>query len=1238
MKDFAYLHVHTHFSRGGGPGSPAEWCHQAAALGYKALAMADRAPLAGLPAFIEAARRDGLTPIIGVELDLLFPTSGPRIAEPISTPAVLFARDGEGMANLSKLCALAYAGWPASEGPIEWEALVRHSGGLVLVLSGLDDAGATSPVFGLAPKKLAELGGALKEHFGDAAFVGLPHTGRPEDSTLAGQVASAAGHMGLPALAFPTARYLQPEDALSYEALRSAREQAGWPRIGKQKAVGRKQEYLRAPGDVGAMFSEWPKAVENVGRLVEMCSGVRSAECGVRNEAQELDRDSKTLRSVAERRLVKLLGSEELPGDVQERLDAELRVVERCGRAQAWLALGSIVEAARANRVPLGAPLGMADGALLAYALGVSSLNPMPYARPAWLREKEEQASVSLPGVEVPATRRDLLISALAREYGTARIAHAACAVDITPVTAAKAAGAVLDTPGEETKKILLAAMEKGWAAFDADDLSPGTPALAVSLRGAPLYFKHDYDTLLLMPRSQAGNDEADQQGLFPVALDGSANGKGVGKWVPWTEEAVCRLDLPAITLPSSQALTALDSAFHLVGKHPVPSLVASSLDLSTLPEPNEAITSLITKGEVAGIPYLTSKAAKGWSGGYTPEGMAALVAHSIANHKIQNPKSKIQNLEGDLLYRDQLDTLLDVAGVEAEEADQLRRALLKPESAADDALWSSFMEGCIRSGMPEEDTGLLKNALLASAGNLVSRWTMHEWGRVALGASLLKTAHPAALLAGTLAVAWERGARANVAAITAEARRLGITILPPDVNRSHPDPNLEREGASWAIMWGLALLPGWTAEEAEQFISMRPAQGFASLREVALAAADVGLSIAQLESLVYSGACDHLGGQRRDRQALLNALPAMLEWARGSRKSQRQVDLFTAPEAHETPVSDRSTLADSQPSPHERYSYRAWEEVNLGVALTEAREIDALRQALKEAGDLQSRLLTSAQVTPEHVGQSVFLVGILSGISLLPSPKSSNGSDNGHASQGEMPLAVAQVEDMEGAIELVAFPPNYKRHRHLWTEHNLVIITARVRCHEDGALYLLCEHLAPFQVEGAEEELNLKVKIGKNGARPADAPAITPKDALAQTEVIAAPKPQSAPGASNGSHAQHGNGHINGNGNGYSNGHASQAQPVATQATSAPTYKIIITLPISDDDHTDIDMMISLNSILSEHPGSDSVTLRIPYSPEPGAVTIGHLPRGARYSSHLESKLHGLLGPDALAVIKLVG
>ena len=608
MSDFSYLHVHTHFSSGGGPSSPAEWCKRAAQLGYKALAIADRSPLAGFPAFAGAAHREGLTPIFGVELDLLLPSGGKK-SEPLSIPVVLFARDNDGMANLSRLCSVVYADWPTSEKPVEWDVFAKYSNGLVIILSG-----ERSMLTDLPAARLAELGNALKERFGDAAFLGLP-----QDDALARRIAAVAGQIDIPMVALPSARYLDGKDASAYNALRLARIQAGWLTVGDAQ-TDRSGEYLRSPEEAAAPFSEWLSAVENVVRVVEMCSGLtwwgRATEAlgwsGV---------DGVTLQQVAERRLLELMAVETLPDDVAVRLGAEVGAVTTCGRGESWLALGSVVEAAHVNKIPLGAPLGMADGALLSYALGVSPLNPMPYSPPSWLSASDKIGCPPLPGVEVPSTRRDSLLASLAKEYGWERIAHGTCIVDITPVAAAQSALASLEVTGEDDRLLIAQAMERGWdgivgdvPASESAQLSPAY--LAASLMGAPLYFKPDPDTIIIAPSSK-------EQPYAP--LIGSVSSSEAARWVPWTEEVLCRDGQPAFTLHPSQALTVLDNALKLASRYPSPASAAAGIDPAGLPQPDEATTALITKGEVAGIPYLAPKAAKGWKEGLTADGIAAL-------------------------------------------------------------------------------------------------------------------------------------------------------------------------------------------------------------------------------------------------------------------------------------------------------------------------------------------------------------------------------------------------------------------------------------------------------------------------------------------------------------------------------------------------------------------------------------------------------------------------------------
>src|SRR5688500_18872674 len=120
MSLFTYLHIHTHFSLGGGPASPEKWCRQASALGYKSIGIPARTPMAGFPRFETAARSEGLTPVFGIELDLLLPGSK---STPLVQPALLFACDQAGLSNLARVSSLAHEGWPSVEAAVPLDRL-----------------------------------------------------------------------------------------------------------------------------------------------------------------------------------------------------------------------------------------------------------------------------------------------------------------------------------------------------------------------------------------------------------------------------------------------------------------------------------------------------------------------------------------------------------------------------------------------------------------------------------------------------------------------------------------------------------------------------------------------------------------------------------------------------------------------------------------------------------------------------------------------------------------------------------------------------------------------------------------------------------------------------------------------------------------------------------------------------------------------------------------------------------
>lgn len=1135
--------VHSFYSTKGGPHSPEEWCKQAAGLGYKTITITDRAPLASLPALIKAARESDISVLAGMEIDVQDDGCVPHTV-------ALFPTGRKGLANLAAIASAAFKDWPAQEYPLSLQLLIEHSEEVAVVLLPTEES---SPDFARA----------LAPGFDGRAFLGLAHSGRDEDTLACEKAAAVAAEAGLPLLAMPRAHYLHPEHETAYRALQEARRQAGWAI--PSGAVG---GHLAPSEEAQALFTPWPGALENAEALAAMCRGLLT---GITFEAIPGNSDLAALKARIDSAIAGI-GEEQ---DLKTRFSEEWERIERTGSALLWKALAAISEKATSEGIPLGATLGEAEGSPLAVALSLADSHSSGF----------RGSAQSFAGVEVPGDRREEVLAALAPDL---TFAHTAVVMEITPQAALQACERIL---------YVESAVEpaNSWAALKELSEGRGSSAeagqLALLLKGSPLRVKSDPSETVIFGRNSS----------LPTILT-----RGSIPWLAWSCAEACEMGLPVLSLPHSSALAVLNSALTLAHEHPEDGFDPSEVNLQQAPTLSESAQAMLKKGELSGVPYLSAKALKGWKGDFTLDNLAALVA--LSSYTKERPKAPegvaawtdhTDDAGGSLLYFDQFAAIAhDAAGVSPEDAIALRLAMLTPGTDPEGEHRASFMAGCLKLGLEADAAARLYSAMSSAAPGLLSRSLAYAHARLAMWTLRFKAGHPAAFIAAWLKQASQSGGAKAVSVVAEEARRLGVVLLPPDVARSKVNPTLERteEGGSPAVRCGLAQLPGWTPEKAQGFVTARQSAGVESLAGVLNACKQAGLSVAQLSSLLASGACDSLAR----RESLLAALPMLVEW-----QSSEGQEFPQLPDA-------------ADPGPRTRYTMRAWEEDNLGTGFTGAAEMENLKRMLNAAGDLRSRLLTSAQVGPGLVGQSVCVVGLLCDIGLLDRP-----AESGRVGEENDKLAVGNIEDLDGSIELLAFPSNYKRYQELWVESNPVIVTARVAATngtsgEAASIYLLCEQLAPFG--GGEEEEIFTVKV--RASRRAD---MVP---------LAAPEVSDSNGGSNKPSVP------------IPPAHSGKAETVeqadgsasTTTSTETPGYHLVITLPISDDDHADIDRMIALNRLLRSRPGPDTVTLRIPYSPESGAVTSAQLPRGVRYSPRLEDEVRELLGPDTLALIKLVG
>ncbi|MDQ6693759.1 MAG: PHP domain-containing protein, partial [Chloroflexota bacterium] len=1002
MSDFTCLFVHTHFSSTGGPASPDEWCAAASDLGYSSLGIADRGPLAGHPAFARAARKHGITPLFGMELSLALPgtSTSTSTSGPLLQSVVLFCKSPEGLPNLSRLAEAAYGEWPGKEKSLLLDDLLAHSAGLLFVLAPTGEGYGVPTYSDLPENLLLDLGSKVKAAFGDAAFVGvLPGSSEAVEDT--GKAADAVRLLGLPPVAFTYARYLSG-GAAAFRALRLARRDADWSQepvgSGAVPSVEDQPEHLKSSGEARDLFTGDKEAWGNRGRIVDLCSGAASLFSGQAADAQG---ERATLLEVVEAKLRTLLQVETLSDGVKQRLDEELALAEKQGTLASWSGIRLLADLSLNMSMPLGAPLGSAEGSLLGFAFGISPLDPTPYARPTWLTAGD-MVPLPAPGVEVAGSGHDKLIAALYRQIGAGRLFYAACTREITALAAVQAARQALGAPAAMIKDLALQVIEKDWSALQeecADAAVAGVQSLALALRGTPLGFKPDPDNLLvnaLLPPD-----------IYWPRLQGSAEGRS---WIPWSEETLRALALPLIGVQPSYGLSILQGALSMASQRAVPGLDLTNVDLKRALILSEDAAGILARGETVGIPFMANPP-KGWKPDARPGNAALLFALSwgVTPQKGYTPPNIAEWSEiteesgGLLLFFDQLTALAErVLNMSPSEAAHLRSRLGKHPEATRAQLKDLSMQ----HGVDEKEAEALCDAVAAQAPKLVSRYTAEARGRAAMWSALIKAAHPAALMSSALMQAWQRGGPAYVTPVAEEARRVGVTLLPVDVQQSLAAHGPERDGTGWAVRWGLSALAMWDSNIARAFVDNRPSAGFGTLLELCECAGSVGLSVAQVEMLLAAGGADNLGGVARNRAALLMALPVFMEWACKSVAGRDNAQLFDVATAQ---PDEQSTRLHAPHTPRARYAMRAWEREKLGIDFTPAPEMDALRNGLDASGGLRSRLATTRLIAAGEVGSSVYLIGLLCRIRLVD-------TDPGIAASG--PLAVGSIEDMEGCIE----------------------------------------------------------------------------------------------------------------------------------------------------------------------------------------------------------------------------
>ncbi len=880
---YAELHAHSGFSFLDGSSDPEELVAEAHRLGLAALALTDHHGFYGVVRFAEAARVCGLPTIFGTEVTLA--PAGPRTGEPDPSGShlIVLARDPEGYARLSTLLAEAHLEGGEKGRPIfTLEALATAAREHWLVLTGCRKGAVPAALMEAGPRAASREVGRLVEAFGRGnVAVELWDHGDPLDTARNDALALLAAEWGVDAVATNNVHYATPAGfrlATTLAAIRARRplaELEGW--LPSAPAA-----CLRGPGEQLRRFARWPGVVERAGELGLGCAfdlrlvAPRLPDFPVPEGMDEQG----YLRQLVTEGALERYGS---PHDERVRgawtqIEHELEVIGGLGFAGYFLVVWDIARVCRQLNIYCQGR-GSAANSAVCYALGVTNVDAVDLGL---LFERFLSPARDGPpdiDVDIESSRREEVIQYVYDRYGRRHAAQVANVITYRPRSAVRDVGKAFGfTPeqvdgwasGIDRANRGAAAAEAVGAAVDGD--GEGIPPLVAELAAEVL------DRPRHLGIHSAGMVLCDRPVIEVCPVEwGRMPGRSV---LQWDKDDCAAIGLVKFDLLGLGMLEALHRMVDLVGQ-----FHGDVVDLAHLPQ-EPAVYDLLCRADTVGVFQVESRAQMGTLPRVEPRcfydlaiEVALIRPGPIQGHAV-NPYIRRRRGEepvtylhpllepilrrtlGVPLFQEQLmEMAVAVAGFSAAEADELRQAMAAKRSAARmEKMRARLYAGMAERDVAEEVADQIFAALAAFANFGFPESHSVSFAHLVYASSWLKLHYPAAFTAGLLNSQpmgfW------SPQSLVADARRHGVIVRRPHVNRSEAGASLEADVADVAdeadvadagpvLRLGLASVRGVGDAVAERIVAGRPWAGGEDLVRRA------GVSRAQLETLAAAGALD---------------------------------------------------------------------------------------------------------------------------------------------------------------------------------------------------------------------------------------------------------------------------------------------------------------------------------------------------------------------------------------------
>ena len=1073
---FAHLHVHTEYSLLDGSNKIQEYVSRVKELGMNSAAITDHGVMYGVIEFYRAAKAAGIKPILGCEV---YVAPGSRFEKMPGTTEdryyhlVLLAENQIGYQNLMKIVSKAFVEGYYYKPRVDLELLREYHEGIIALSACLAGEVQKNLQRGMYQEAFA----AAKRYediFGKGNFfLELQDHGLAEQAMVNQELLRLSRESGIELVATNDVHYTYAEDEKAHDILLCIQTGKKLDDEDRMRYEGG-QYYVKSEEEMRALFPYASEAIENTQKIAERCHV--EIEFGVtklpKYDVPEGYTSWEYLNQLCFEGLKKHYGtSEEEPKqELKDRLNYELGVIQTMGYVDYFLIVWDFIKYAKDHDIMVGPGRGSAAGSIVAYCLGITSIDPIKYQ--LLFERFLNPERVSMPDIDIDFCfeRRQEVIDYVVRKYGADRVAQIVTFGTLQAKGVIRDVGRVMDLPyafvdgiakmvPQELNMTLDKALQMNpelKTLYETDEKVKTLIDMSKRLEGLPRHSSMHAAGVVICQKS------VDEYVPLSLGSDGSVT-------TQFTMTTLEELGLLKMDFLGLRTLTVIQNAVQLVEKN-----TGKTIDMERLDYSDKAVLDSIGTGKTDGVFQLESGGMKNFMKELKPQSLEDVIAGislyrpgpmefipqyikgknnpSSITYECPQLRPILAPTYGCIVYQEQVMQIVrDLAGYTLGRSDLVRRAMSKKKGDVMQRERQNFVygnpeegvPGCIANGIDEKIANQIYDEMIDFAKYAFNKSHAAAYAVVAYQTAYLKFYHPVEFMAALMTSVIDNPGK--VAEYIDTCRQMGIGILPPDINVG--EGRFSVDGGN--IRYGLAAIKSIGRPVIDAIVTEREQNGpFKHLKDFIERLSGKEVNKRTIESFIKAGALDSLGGTRKQ---FMMIYVRILDQVNQEKKYSMtgQLSLFDV-------VGDEQKKEFEIPLPnvgeYEKETLLAFEKEVLGIYISghPMQEYETKWRKSITATTADFQLDEDTGRTKVRDGVKEIIGGMITGKTIK------------HTKNGKT-MAFLTIEDLLGTVEVVVFPRDYEKNREYLNEDSKVFVRGRVSEEEDRASKFICESIIPF-------------------------------------------------------------------------------------------------------------------------------------------------------------------------------